>query len=128
MNSAVVRRARLARVLGATLMLVGLAAIFWLVAKSITPSAVAEPLMPLRRLAWMPASSLFALAFWLRSLAIMWLGATLITRQNAVLEAHQRETQDRLRRVREYGGDGRNEPYIGSPLTPNPGEKHPRQR
>jgi hypothetical protein len=117
MNSAVVRRARLARVLGATLMLVGLAAIFWLVAKSITPSPVAEPLMPLRRLAWIPSSSLFALVFSLPSLAIMWLGATLITRQNAVLEAHQRETQDRLRRVREYGGDGRIEPYIGSRFT-----------
>src|SRR3954463_9447618 len=123
MNSAVVRRARLARVLGATLMLVGLAAIFWLVAKSITPSAVAEPLMPLRRLAWMPASSLFALAFSLPSLAIMWLGATLITRQNAVLEAHQRETQDRLRRVREYGGDGSIQAQHRPPPPPTPGEK-----
>ena len=41
----------------------------------------------------------------------------IISRQKAVFEADRRETEDRLRRVREYGGDGRIEPYIGSPIT-----------
>jgi hypothetical protein len=117
MNSAVIRRARIARVLGATLMLVGLAAIFWLLARSVSPSPVAETLIPLRRIAWLPASSISALIFSLPSLALMWLGATLITRQKEVLEANRRETQDRLRRVREYGSDGRIEPFIGSRFT-----------
>lgn len=117
MNSAAIRRARIARVLGATLMLVGLAAIFWLVARSISPSPVADALIPLRRIAWIPASSISALVFSLPSLAVMWLGATLIARQKEVLEANQRETQDRLRRVREYGSDGRIEPFIGSRFT-----------
>ena len=60
-----------------------------------------------------PTMLLFAVA----GLAVIWLGAAIIARQKPVFEADRRETADRLRRVREYGSDGRIEPYIGSPIT-----------
>ena len=107
-------------------MLVGLAAIFWLVARSMNPLTVAEPWAPLHRLP-LPPSSLVALLVSLPCLAIMWFGATLITREKAVLEANQRETQDRLRRVREYGSnDERIEPFIGSTFDMDDDEREPR--
>jgi hypothetical protein len=119
MNARTIQRAKLARKFGIGLMLAGLAPIAWLVAGSLNPAMARLPsfgaLAPLHRVPWMPhpAWVLFALA----SLAVMCLGATIVARQNAVFETDKRETEDRLRRVREYGGDERIEPYIGSPIT-----------
>ena len=119
MNSRTVRRASVARNIGIGLMVIGSLVIMWLIATSVKPMGPALPSIetwaPLHRLPWMPNPLVVLSA--LASLAIMWLGATIVARQKAVFEADRRETEDRLRRVREYGGDGRIEPYIGSPIT-----------
>jgi hypothetical protein len=97
----------------------GLASIAWLIASSVNAKAPAIGSIPtwepLHRLPWMPQPTV--LLFALAGLAVIWLGATIIARQKPVFEADRRETEDRLRRVREYGSDGRIEPYIGSPIT-----------
>lgn len=116
MNPALVRRAKLARILGFALVLAGLASGVWLAVHSIHPAPL-EPWAPLRRLPSIAYLSLLALVVSLPGLAVMWLGATLALRQRDVLEANRREKQDRLRRVRQYGRDERIEPYIGSPIT-----------
>ena len=116
MNSALVWRAKLARVLGVALMLAGLAPIVWLALNS--PQALAvEPWAPLRRLPSLVYFSLVALTISMPGFVMMWLGATLAARQRDVLEASRRQKQDRLRRVRQYGREERVEPYIGSPIT-----------
>jgi hypothetical protein len=119
MTSYVIRRARLARKFGMALIVAGLAAIAWLVAAFFNPVVPTLPsietLAPLHRAPWMPNPSM--LLFSLAGLAMIWLGASIIGRQKAIFEADRRETEDRLRRVREYGGEGRFEPYIGSPIT-----------
>jgi len=108
-----------ARNFGIGLVVLGLAVIAWLVATSVKPIGPTLPTFetwaPLHRLPWMPNPVVLLSA--LASFAVMWLGATIISRQKAVFEAERRETEDRLRRVREYGGDGRIEPYIGAPIT-----------
>jgi hypothetical protein len=119
MNSKTVRRANAARNLGISLVVIGLVAIALLVTATVKPIGPALPSFdtwaPLHRLPWMPNPIVLVSA--LVGFAILWLGATIISRQKAVFEADRRETEDRLRRVREYGGDGRIEPYIGSPIT-----------
>ena len=119
MNSRTVKRASVARNFGIALMAVGLLAIVWLIATSVKPIGPSLPSIqawaPLHRLPWMPNPLVLISAF--ASLAVMWLGATIVARQKAVFEAERREAEDRLRRVREYGSDGRIEPYIGSPIT-----------
>jgi hypothetical protein len=116
MNSASVRRAKLARIAGLALMIAGLAPILWLAANSIHPMPI-DPLAPLQRLPSLAYSSVLALAVSLPALLVMWLGATIAARQKDVLEAAQRAKQDRLRRKREYGSEERVEPYIGSRMT-----------
>ena len=99
------------------LIVAALLPIVWFVASSVHPAVPTLPaFLPVaHRVPWLPHPA--ALVFALASLALMWLGATIVARQNEVFDAHQKETADRLRRVREYGTDGRIEPYIGSPLT-----------
>ena len=115
------QRAKLARTLGFTLALAGLLPILWYVAASFHPLAPRFPIatadawLPVQRITWIAHPMQFLIA--LAGLAVMWLGATIVARQNAAFESYQRATEDRLRRVREYGSDGRIEPYIGSPLT-----------
>ena len=119
MNAKQIQRAKSARKLGIALIAAGVLAAVWLVVASfhpMVPSFSIDTLEPLRRVPWMPhpTTILFALA----SIASMWIGATMVARQNAVFEAHKRETEDRLRRVSEYGAhDGRIEPYIGSDVS-----------
>lgn len=97
-------------------MLAGLAPIVWLAINSLHPMPI-EPWAPLHRLPSLAYSSLVALVVSLPGLVMMWLGATIARGQHDVLEADQRQKQDRLRRRREYGTEERIEPYIGSPLT-----------
>jgi len=116
MKSAVVRRAKLARILGFALMLAGLAPIVWLAIHAVHPMP-AEPWAPLRRLPSIAYLSLVALAVSLPGFVVMWLGATLAARQRDVLDANRRQAADRQRRLREYGRSGeRIEPFIGSPI------------
>lgn len=123
MDSTLVRRARVARLSGLVLMLLGLAVILWVAAASVHPGMTAgywvtsgEPWGPLRRLP-LPYPSLVALLVSLPCIGVMWLGAAIATRQTEVFEAHKRDVEDRMRRVAEYGGDGRIEPHFGSPIT-----------
>ena len=101
------------------MIVVGVLAVVWLVASSLNPMVPALPSIEapaaLHRVPWMPNPAVLLCA--LASLGVMLLGATMVSRQNAIFEANKRETEDRLRRVREYGGDGRYEPYIGSIIT-----------
>ena len=123
MNSAAVQRAKAARKFGIGLIVVGLASLAWLIASQFNPVVPAVPsiqsieaLAPsLPRVPWMPQPTV--LLFALASLAGIWLGATIAARQKPVLEADRRQTEDRLRRVQQYGGDRRIEPYIGSPIS-----------
>jgi len=96
-------------------MLAGLAPAVWFAMNSLHAMPM-EPWGPLRRLPPMVYTSLVALAVSAPGFLVMWLGATLAGRQKDVLEAHRREKQDRLRRVRAYSGEERIEPYIGSPI------------
>lgn len=119
MNTKQIRRARSARNLGIGLVAAGLLPIAWFVAGSLHPALPALPSFvdtpALSRASWLahPIGLVCALV----SLALVWLGATMVARQKAVFEAERRDTEDRLRRVREYGNGGRIEPYIGSPIT-----------
>lgn len=75
--------------------------------------------MPFPMRNWMPRTLPPGLLAALVGLAVMLLGAAVARRQAALLEAAKRDAEDRLRRVREYAGDGdgRIEPYIGSGVT-----------
>lgn len=116
MKSAVIWRAQVARILGFALMLAGLAPAVWFAMHSFHAMPM-EPWAPLHRLPPMVYTSLVALAVSLPGFLVMWLGATLAGRQKDALEAHRRDRQDRLRRVRAYGRDERIEPFIGSRIT-----------
>jgi hypothetical protein len=123
MHSTQIRRAKTARKFGIGLMATGVLPIAWFIASSLHPALPAMPstwvageaLLPLHRVPWLshPIGLVYALA----SLALVWLGATIVARQKAVFEAESRDIEDRMRRVREYGSDGRIEPFIGSPIS-----------
>lgn len=116
MKSTEIQRARAARKFGVVLMVAALLPIVWFVAGSVNPAVPTfATLLPVHRAPWMPHP--IALVCALASFALMWFGATLVARQKTVFESAKRDTEDRLRRVREYGSDGRIEPYIGTPIT-----------
>ena len=117
MHTELVRRARTARKFGIAMMLAGLLPVLWYVSRSLTPAKAFVPSLPLEWVPKVAQPSYLELFVALAGLAILWLGASIARRQQAVFEAEAREAQDRQRRVREYGGDGRVEPYIGSPIT-----------
>jgi len=125
--SPLVRRAYTLRFFGIALVVAGLLPIAWFVSRALIPAAKALPefgaiALPVK-LAWIPnpAGILIGLA----GLAVMWLGATLASRQMYILDADRRETEDRQRRVRQYAGEGRIEPYIG-PSFPVADDNEPR--
>ena len=68
-------------------------------------------------MAWLPPQLHGSLALAVLGFAVMTLGAGIARRQSAILQAAQRETQDRLRRVSQYDDIDRIEPYIGSTIT-----------
>ena len=125
--SPLLRRARILRLFGVSLVFAGLLPITWFVSRTLIPAAQALPefgsiALP-ARLAWMPNPTGMLIA--LIGLAVMWLGASLIGRQLEILAAERRETEDRLRRVQQYAGEGRIEPYIG-PQFPITDDTEPR--
>ena len=125
--SPLVRRAHALRLFGITLVVAGLLPIAWFVSHALIPAAKALPefgaiALPVK-LAWIPnpAGILLGLA----GLAVMWLGATIASRQLDILEADRRSAEDRQRRVQQYAGEGRLEPYIG-PSFPITDDREPR--
>jgi hypothetical protein len=76
--------------------------------------------LPLALRNWVPRALSPGFALALVALAAMMLGGAIARRQTRVLEELKRETEDRLRRVRQYAGDvdgeGRIEPYFDSPV------------
>lgn len=119
--SPLVKRAKALRFFGATLVFTGLVPVAWFVSRMLVPAAKALPefgaiALP-AKLAWLPNPTGMLIA--LAGLAVMWFGATLMSRQLYILDAVKRDAEDRLRRVRQYAGEGRIEPYIGPqfPIT-----------
>jgi len=117
MHTELVRRARTARKFGIAMMLAGLVPVLWFISRSLTPAKAFVPALPLEWVPKVAQPTYVELVVALAGLAILWFGASIARRQQAVFEAEEREARDRQRRVQQYGGDGRLEPYIGSPIT-----------
>jgi hypothetical protein len=122
--SPLIRRAKAFRMLGAALVFSGLIPVAWFVSRTLVPAAQALPefgsiALPVK-FAWIPDPTGMLIA--LAGLAVMWLGATVISRQLYILDAAKREAENRRRRVQQYAGEGRIEPYIGPqfPVTDDP--------
>ena len=125
--SPLVRRAKTRRIFGALLVFAGLLPVAWFVSRMLIPAAKALPefgaiALP-AKFAWLPNPTGMLIA--LAGLAVMWVGGTIIARQLYILDIEKRETEDRLRRVHQYAGEGRIEPYIG-PQFPNTDDIEPR--
>lgn len=122
-----VRRAKALRTVGAALVLAGLVPVAWFVSRTLVPAAQALPefgsLALPAKLAWIPNPTGMLIA--LVGLAVMWLGAMVISRQLYILDAVKRDAEDRQRRVQQYAGQGRIEPYIG-PQFPVTDDSEPR--
>ena len=119
--SPLIRRAKAFRLLGAALVFAGLVPVAWFVSRTLVPAAQALPefgaiALP-AKLAWIPNPTGMLIA--LAGLAVMWLGAMIVSRQLYILDAEKRDAEDRMRRRQQYAGEGRIEPYIGPqfPLT-----------
>lgn len=113
--SPLIRRARAFRMLGAALVFAGLVPVAWFISRTLVPAAQALPefgalALPVK-LAWIPDPTGMVIA--LAGLAVMWLGAVVISRQLYILDAEKRDAEDRRRRRQQYAGEGRIEPYIG---------------
>jgi|SRR5947207_3989634 len=129
MNDGSIRGATLARLFGITLVIAGLVAIAWFVGRSFYPAVpglpaqwmtAVEAWLPLHRLPWIAHPTHIEIFVALAGLALMWRGSTITADQSAVFEAAKLAAEDRLRRVRAYGGDGRIEPFIGAPIPMRP--------
>ena len=113
--SPLIRRAKAFRMLGAALVFSGLIPVAWFVSRTLVPAAQALPefgsiALPVK-FAWIPDPTGMLIA--LAGLAVMWIGAAIMSRQLYLLDAERRDAEDRLRRVHQYAGEGRIEPYIG---------------
>jgi hypothetical protein len=132
MNSWFVRRAKTARTLGFVVVLAGfLPVLFFMLHSFLRVALLPDALpslragwldahlarLPLHKVVWLSPELYAGLAIALAGLLVMLLGAAIARRQMAVLEAAKRVTEDRLRRVHQYMGDGRIEPYIGRVIT-----------
>lgn len=135
MKSGLLPKAKAGWVFGIALLIAGFGCVLVFVCQSFAGLALLPDVLPPLPSAWLDAGAArlplplrnwlprglppgFALA--LLALATMMVGAAIVRRQTAVLEALKRETEDRLRRVQQYtgdvDGDGRVEPYIGATL------------
>ncbi len=135
MTSWHVRRAQTAWRLGFALVLAGFLAVLFVAGQSLVPmESAGHALDALSQLSapWLPAAAGMLsprfrgmLVSSLLAFALMALGAAIAKRQLAVLDAARRETEDRQRRVRQYDGGERLEPFIGSaiPVPPDSGPR-----
>jgi hypothetical protein len=136
MRSWFVLRAKAAWLLGFLVVLAGFVSVLLFIGQALAGIAVLPDALPQVPSAWLDAGTArlpLALRHWMAhvlpsgfgvgvlGLLAMMLGAAIARRQIPVLEAEKRGAEDRLRRVRQYAGgnagDGRIEPYIGSPVT-----------
>jgi hypothetical protein len=132
MNAWLVRRAKAVWLLGFGVVLAGLATVLFFVCQSLLPGARVPHLVPqlstawleqatrhppLYKFSWLLAGVNAELAFAVLGLLAMILGAAIARRPIAALEAARSESEDRLRRVRQYMSDDRIEPYIGRMIT-----------
>ncbi len=134
MTSWHVRRAQTAWRFGFALVLAGFLAVLAVAGQSLVPlESAGRALDALSQLVaqWLPAGAALPLrfrgmlVFSVLAFSLMALGAAIARRQLAVLEAAKRETEDRRRRVRQYDGGERLEPFIGSaiPVPPDSGPR-----
>jgi len=129
-----VRRAKAAWLLGFCVVLAGFLAVLLFVLQAFLPGALLPELprlpavwvdgslvrMPLHKVIQIPHQLYAGLALAAVGLITMMLGAAIARRQVALLEAAKRGTEDRLRRVSQYSGEERIEPYIGDTITIEP--------
>jgi xanthosine utilization system XapX-like protein len=117
--------------MGYGVVLAGLAAVAFFICESVLPAARVLRLprlpaawmeytasrLPLHKAAWIFAGINTEIVCALLGLLVMLLGAAIVRRQRPLLEGAERAAEDRLRRVHQYMGDGRVEPYIGRVIT-----------
>jgi hypothetical protein len=134
MNPWMVRRAKAAWLLGFFVVLAGFLAVLLFVLQAFLPAALLPQLprmpavwvdgslvrMPLHKVVQIPHQLYAGLAVAGFGLLTMLFGARIARRQIALLEAAKRGTEDRLRRVSQYSGEERIEPYIGDTITIEP--------
>ena len=130
----IVRRARASWLLGFVVVLAGFFAVLLFVVQAFLPAGVLPELprmppvwvdgslvrMPLNKVVQVPPQLYAGLAVAVLGLLTMLYGARLAGRQVPMLEAAKQGTQDRLRRVSQYAGGERIEPYIGDTITIEP--------
>ena len=131
MAPSLVRRARASWLLGFVVVLAGFFAVLVFVVQTFLPAGLLPELprmpalwvdgslsrMPLNRVVQVPAQLYAGLAVALFGLLTMVYGARIARRQIPMLEAAKQTTEDRLRRVSQYAGEERVEPYIGDIIT-----------
>ena len=126
-----VRRARAAWLLGFLVVLAGFLAVLVFILQAFLPAGLFPELprmpavwvggslsrMPLHKVVQVPPQLYAGLALAVLGLLTMLYGARIARRQVAMLEAAKQTTEDRLRRVQQYAGEERVEPYIGDTIT-----------
>ena len=126
-----VRRAKTAWLLGFAVVLAGFFAVLLFVLQAFLPAGFLPELprmpaiwvdgslvrMPLHKVVQIPHQLYAGLAVAVFGLLTMLYGARIARRQIPVLEAAKQRTEDRLRRVQQYAGEERIEPYIGDTIT-----------
>ena len=126
-----VRRAKTAWLLGFAVVLAGFFAVLLFVVQAFLPAGLLPELprmpaiwvdgslvrMPLHKVVQIPHQLYAGLAVAVFGLLTMLYGARIARRQIPVLEAAKQTTEDRLRRVSQYAGEERIEPYIGDTIT-----------
>jgi hypothetical protein len=131
MAPGMVRRAKAAWLLGFVVVLAGFSAVLLFVVQAFLPAGLLPELprmpavwvdgslvrMPLNKVVQIPHQLYAGLAVAVLGLLTMMYGASIARRQVALLEAAKRGSEDRLRRVQQYAGEERIEPYIGDTIT-----------
>ena len=126
-----VRRAKTAWLLGFAVVLAGFFAVLLFVVQAFLPAGFLPELprmpavwvdgslvrMPLHKVVQIPHQLYAGLAVAVFGLLTMLYGARIARSQIPVLEAAKQRTEDRLRRVQQYAGEERIEPYIGDTIT-----------
>jgi len=124
------RKAKAAWLLGLIVLVAGFFAVLVFVVQAFLPATLLPELprlpavsiegsltrMPLNKAIRIPHELYVGLAVAVFGLLTMLGGATIARRQAALLEAAKRGSEDRLRRVQQYAGEERVEPYLGDTI------------
>lgn len=125
------RRAKVSWLLGFLVVLAGFFAVLIFVLQAFLPGSFLPDLprmpalridgsltrMPLNKVIQIPHQLYAGLAIAAFGILTMVFGARMARRQIPLLEAAKQKAEDRLRRVSQYAGDERIEPYIGDTIT-----------